>query len=265
MSKISSMQYALIFLIIGFFIILLFYNLGNDLVVNRSNFMKSLYKEEYKYVHENMNNIKYENYKIFYKIIDETKPFIFHFCPVLFVERVKKLVDTDANVIQIHYNNTFVKPNIIKKQYLKAFDFCVEHFKIKNIVLLGVCSFTDLCCYVAHKRNDIVDKIILDATMNTHLDTLNHMKFKFIRFLAKDEYTINKKFKITKDILFINYKEETICPIQDALKKFKKLKNDKNNIYLYITKKYPKKEKLHHAEAFFFEDYVDILKKWIYK
>lgn len=265
MSQITNMQYALIFLIIGLFIVLLFYNLGNDMVVNRSNFMKSLYKQEYKYVQENMDNIIYENYKIYYKIVDETKPFIFHFCPVLFVERIKKLKETDANIIQIHYNKTFVKPIVIKKQYLKAFDFCVENFKIKNnITLLGVCSFTDLCCYVAHKRKDKINKIILDSTMNTHLDTLNNMKFKFIRFLAKDEYTINKKFNIPHDILVINYKEESICPIKDALKKVKKLKNDKNNIYFYITKKYPKKEKLHHAEAFFFDDYVDIIKKWIY-
>jgi len=259
------MQYALIFLIIAFFIILLFYNLGNDIIVNRTNYMKSLYKKEYKYVKEHMNYVKYENYKILYKIIDKTKPFIFHFCPVLFVERIKKLVETDCNVIHIYHNKTFVKPSAMKKQYLKAFDFCVEYFKIKNIILLGVCSFTDLCCYVAHKRKDIINKIILESTMNTHLDTINNMIFRFIKFLAKDEYTIDKKFNIPKDILVINYKEEKICQIKDTLMKIKKIKNNNNTIYFYIPKKYPKNKKIKHAEAFLFEDYVDILKKWIHK
>lgn len=265
--RINNIQYAIILLIGGLFIVLLFHSLGNDIVVNKANYLKSLYKKEYKYVKENMNMIQFENYKILYKIVDKNKPYIFHFCPVLFVERIKKLVETDVNIIHIHSTNTFVRPKSLKNQYIKVFDFCLSNLNItKDIILLGVCSFTDICLYIAHKRNNIIKSIILESIMDRHIDTINNIKsIKWIKFLSKDEYTINKNFKITKDILVINYKEELICPIKDTLNKVKKLKNDNNNIYFFIPKKYPKDKKIGHAEALLFEDYVDTIKKWIYK
>jgi hypothetical protein len=265
MSKINNLQYAIIFLTIGLFIVLIFQSLGNDLVVNRSNFMKSYFKYDYDYVKENLKTIYFNNYKIVYKIIDKNKPFLFYFSPVLYAEKIKRFLEVECNFIQIHYNNTFVKPKIIKKQYLKAFDFCLDQFNItKNVVLLGICSFTDLSLYVAHKRINVIKNLILESTMNTLLDTVNHLKnIRYIKFLLKDEYTINKKFNITKDILLINYKEEFICPIKDSLNKVKKIKNENNNIYLYFPKKYPKDKRIGHADAHYFEDYVDVLKKWI--
>jgi len=265
--KINNVQYGLIFLIIALIIILLFSSLGADLIINRSKLFKSLLKVEYQYVKENMQKLVYKNYNIYHKIIDKNKPYIFIFSPVLFYKRTMSYVDK-FNVIEIHYKNSFIKPNIIKKNYLEAFDYTVNYFGItKNIVPLGICCCTDISLYIAHKRSHLLSCVILESAMNKYIQSVDNIKeIKWIKFLAKDYYSINKNFYIPKNILIINYEEEKICPMNQSFMKAKKLKNDNNNVYLFIPKILDKSKKssLFHAEAFLFDDYIGTTQKFIY-
>lgn len=266
--KINNVQYGLIFLIIALIIILTFHSLGGDLIINRSKIFKSLVKIEYKFVKENMNKFVYKNYNVYHKIIDETKPYIFIFSPVLFHKRTMNYLGK-FNVIEIHYKNSFIKPDMIKKNYLEAFDYTVKYFGItKNIVPIGVCCCTDISLYITHKRSNLVSCVILESAMNKYIQSVNNINaIKWIKFLAKDSYSIDKNFYIPKNILIINYEEEKICPMNQSFMKAQKLKNNDNNVYLFIPKILDKNNKssLFHAEAFLFDDYIETIQKFINK
>jgi len=255
------------FTIVMIFIVI-FQSLGNDMIMYKYNIFRSLYKSYFR----EMNNLfevdNYKNFKIYHKIVDNNKPFIFYFAPILVPRRMEKILKSDCNLIQIHSNDIFLKPVNQKKKYLEVFDYFTSKYNINdNIHIFGMCSFTDLSCYIVHKRANKVKSLIIDSPMDNYRKAINNIRsIHWINMFFKDDYTFDKNFNIPVDVLLIQYEGETICTIKDSIIKAKKLKNENNNVYLYTVKtlKNDIYEKIEHALSYYYEEYPKIINEWIY-
>lgn len=265
---ITDLQIGIIMFTLVMFIILIFQSLGNDFILYRMNFFRSLYKSYFR----DMNNLfevdNYKNFKIYHKIIDNNKPYIFYFAPIIVPKRMEKILDANCNLIQIHCNEITLKPLLQKKKYIEVFDYFTSKYNINdNIHIFGMCSFTDLSCYIVHKRSNKVKSLIIDSPMDSYRKAINNIRsIHWINMFFKDDYTLYKKYNIPVDVLLIQFEGETICTIEDSIEKSKKLKNNNNNVYLYIVKtlKTEITENTKHALSYHYEEYPKIINQWLY-
>jgi len=265
---ISNLQIGIIMFIIIMLFIVIFQSIGNDIILYRMNFFRSLYKNYYIDMNKLFEVDNYKNFKIYHKIIDSDKPFIFYFSPMVNPKRLEKIFESDCNIVQIQYKKLVLRPSTQKKKYIEAFDYFTSKYNISNnIHVFGVCSFTDLSCYIVHKRPDKIKSLILDSPMYNYRKTIKNIRsIHWINMFFKDDYTLYKKYNIPVDVLLIQFEGETICTIEDSIEKSKKLKNNNNNVYLYIVKtlKTEITENTKHALSYHYEEYPKIINQWLY-
>jgi hypothetical protein len=254
---INNIQIALIFLIISFIILILVSSLG----VEGAFYLQSNSLKKFDHIQ------LYQNIGMLYKIIDKNKPYIVYLNPVIDYDRFDH-ISKKYNVIQLYNKNNYIK-NYMKKKILKAFDIIVSNIDIKNIHIYGLCSYTDVACYIAHKRPDVVKSLILDIPIYKFKNTLSNLPiFDWIKHFQKDYIDIHKKFIIQCKILILFYEKESLCELKYSLLKAKDIynNNNNNNIYLY-NMKYPlydhKNIFFNHAKTYLHDDYYTILGKWI--
>lgn len=250
---INNIQIALILFIISLVIILLISGLGVEITF----YVQNDSMNEYNHI-----NIL-ENIEIIYNDLNKDIPYIIYLNPVIDKNRFKKLSEK-YNIIQIYCKNGYIK-NYMRKKILKAFDIVISKLENKNnINIYGLCSYTDIACYIAHKRSSIIKSLILDIPIYEFKYTLSNIPiFYWTKHFFQDCIKIDKKFKIKCKILILHYNDEKLCELKYSLMKAKQLNN--NKIYLY-NMKYPlfnNDQFLNHAKTFLHSDYLEILEKWI--
>jgi len=251
---INNVQVGLIFLIIILIVIILISSLGTELIFYVQN--DSIEKFETHYIIDNVIML--------YNIKDKNLPYIIYFNPVIDKKRFDKISEK-YNVIQICNKNNYIKYNL-RKKILKAFDIISSNIENKNIHIYGLCSYTDIACYIAHKRPNVVKSLILDIPIHEFIYTLKNIPFFYwTKFFYQDVMKIDKKFDIKCNILILLYDKEQLCELKYSLMKAKLLHKDNKKIFLYNMKEPTIKDNiyLNHAQTYTHKDYFSILQKWI--
>jgi len=252
---INNIQVGLIFLIIIFLLIIIFSSLGTELIFYVQN--DSLKKFNTHYLIDNVIML--------YNIKDKNLPYLIYLNPVMDKNRFDKISEK-YNVIQLCNKNNYIKYNL-RKKILRAFDIITSNIENKNIHIYGLCSYTDIACYITHKRPNVVKSLILDIPIHDFIYTLKNVPlFYWTKFFYKDVMKINKKFDIKCNILILHYDKEQLCELKYSLMKAKLLHTNHKNIFLYIMKEPTKKDNmfLNHAQTYTYKDYLSILQKWIH-
>jgi len=249
---INDIQVGLFFLIIILIIIIIISKMGVEMTFYVQNDSMKKF---------NTYNI-IDNIIMLYNIKNKDLAYVIYFNPVIDKKRFDKLSEK-YNVIQICNKNTYIKYSL-RKKILKAFDIITSNIENKNIHIYGLCSYTDIACYIAHKRPNIVKSLILDIPIDDFKYTLSEIPvFYWIKFFQKQDMNIKKHFDIKCKILILHYHKEKLCKLKYSLIKAQKLNN--NNIFLYNMKKPSIKDNIYinHAQTYTYEDYLPILHKWI--